>query len=217
MFPFPPCIADAELNTHTGMTISFTYEELHGEALRPFLSDLGRLRIAVFREYPYLYDGDLAYEESYLETYVRSERSCIVLLKSGDQIVGATTSLPMADESSEFQAPFLAAGYDLDDVFYFGESIILPAFRGRGAGHEFFRRREAHSRRVGPFRYTAFCAVDRPVDHPRRPADYAGLDEFWTRMGYRKNSALKCALEWKEIGEQVASRKTLSYWLKEWV
>ena len=198
------------------MATPFTYEELHGEALRPFLSDLGRLRITVFREYPYLYDGDLAYEETYLETYVRSERSCIVLLKSGDRIVGATTCLPMTDESPEFQAAFTAGGYDLDDVFYFGESIILPEFRGRGAGHEFFRRREAHARRVGPFRYTAFCAVDRPEDHPRRPVGYEGLDEFWTRMGYRKDPGLKCELEWKEIDEEAASRKKLSYWLKEW-
>ncbi|HRQ91226.1 MAG TPA: GNAT family N-acetyltransferase, partial [Bacteroidia bacterium] len=52
------------------MTPAFTYEELHGDTLRPHLRELGGLRIAVFREYPYLYDGDLDYEERYLETYV---------------------------------------------------------------------------------------------------------------------------------------------------
>src|SRR5690606_13001995 len=146
------------------MTTPFTYEELSGEAVRPHLRDLGGLRIAVFREYPYLYDGDPDYEERYLETYANSPRSLVVLLRAGGRLVGATTCLPMADESPEFQAPFLAAGFDLDEVFYFGESIVLPECRGRGAGHEFFRRREAHSQRIGPFRYTAFCAVDRPDD-----------------------------------------------------
>lgn len=198
------------------MSTPFTYEECHGEALRPHLRDLGRLRIAVFREYPYLYDGDPVYEEAYLKTYARSARSLVVLLRSGNEIVGATTCLPMADESPEFQSPFVAGGYDPDEIFYLGESVILPAFRGRGAGQEFFRRREAHARRVGTFRYTTFCAVDRPVDHPRRPPGYEGLDEFWFRMGYRKHSALKCELEWKEIDEEVPSKKRLSYWLKEW-
>lgn len=198
------------------MTPAFTYEELHGDTLRPHLRELGGLRIAVFREYPYLYDGDLDYEERYLETYVRSPRSLVVLLRHGDRLVGATTCLPMADESPEFQVPFLAAGYDLGEVFYFGESIILPECRGQGAGHEFFRRREEHAQRSGPYRYTAFCAVDRAADHPLRPAGYAPLNAFWTRLGYAKRPELKCQLEWKETGEDAASAKTLSFWLKEW-
>ncbi len=194
----------------------FQYEEYHGAAIKAILEDLGRLRIAVFREYPYLYDGDLEYEKSYLETYVNSARSCVILLKTGGEIVGATTCLPMRDESPEFQAAFLSAGYDLDDIFYLGESIILPASRGRGAGHEFFRRREDHARQAGPFRYTAFCAVDRPADHPLRPSSYEPLDAFWMRMGYQKRPELKCSLEWKEIGENVASDKLLTFWMKEW-
>lgn len=194
----------------------FHYEELRGEALRSHLRDLGELRIAVFREYPYLYDGDLAYEEGYLETYLRSPRSLVVLLKAEGRIVGATTCLPMSDEGPEFQAPFLAADFDLDEVFYFGESIILPEWRGRGAGREFFRRREAHAERIGPFRYTAFCAVARPPDHPRRPEGYRPLDEFWSGLGYAKRPDLVCELEWKELDETTASRKRLEFWLREW-
>ncbi len=197
------------------MSSPFTYEELHGEAIRPHLRELGGLRIAVFREYPYLYDGDLDYEERYLETYVRSPRSLVVLLRHEGRLVGATTCLPMGDESPEFQAPFLAAGYDLGEVFYFGESIILPECRGQGAGHEFFRRREEHAQRVGPFRHTAFCAVDRPVDHTLRPEGYVPLDVFWMRLGYTKRPELRCELEWKEIGETEPSRKGLTFWVKE--
>lgn len=198
------------------MTIPFRYEEFHGEEIRPHLAEIGRLRIAVFREYPYLYDGDPAYEETYLETYARAPGSVVVLLKDGNDLVGATTGLPMADEAPEFQAPFLATGYDLETIFYLGESVVLPPYRGRGAGHEFFQRREEHARRVGPFRYTCFCAVDRPLQHRHRPTGYQPLDPFWTRMGYRKDPALQCELEWKEIDEAVASRKRLSYWIKEW-
>jgi len=198
------------------MSPSFTYEELSGEAVHPHLRELGGLRIAVFREFPYLYDGDLDYEEHYLETYVNSPRSLVVLLRNEGRLVGATTCLPMADEAPEFQAPFLAAGFDLNEVFYFGESIILPECRGQRAGHEFFRRREEHARRVGPFRHTAFCAVDRPADHPARPAGYTPLDAFWTRMGYTKRPDLRCEFEWKETGETAPSFKGLTFWVKEW-
>jgi GNAT superfamily N-acetyltransferase len=198
------------------MSEPFHYEEFRGAEIAAILEELGRLRIAVFREYPYLYDGDLDYEKHYLETYVRSARSLVVLLRSGERVVGATTCLPMADESPEFQAPLLEAGYDLEEVFYLGESIILPEFRGRGAGHEFFKRREAQARDAGPFRFTAFCSVDRPADHPSRPPGYETLDSFWTRMGYRKSPGLKCELEWKEIGEETASSKPLTFWMKEW-
>ena len=35
-----------------------TLETLSGAALLPCLDDVARLRIAVFRDWPYLYDGD---------------------------------------------------------------------------------------------------------------------------------------------------------------
>jgi hypothetical protein len=39
-------------------------------ALVERVQDLAQLRITVFREFPYLYDGDLAYEQNYLRTYL---------------------------------------------------------------------------------------------------------------------------------------------------
>src|SRR5690606_23143734 len=67
------------------------------------LGEVARLRIEVFRDFPYLYDGDLGYEEEYLRTYVQSPRSVIVLARDGDRIVGASTAIPLADESEELQ------------------------------------------------------------------------------------------------------------------
>ena len=83
----------------------------HGRALEPHLDALGRLRIAVFREYPYLYEGSLEYERDYLKTYCKTDRSLVVLVFDGGEVVGATTCLPMADEGPEFQEAFLKAGW----------------------------------------------------------------------------------------------------------
>ena len=51
---------------------------LTGNALECALDDVARLRIAVFRDWPYLYDGDAAYEREYLQVYSDSPGAIIV-------------------------------------------------------------------------------------------------------------------------------------------
>ncbi|MGE3294718.1 MAG: GNAT family N-acetyltransferase, partial [Geminicoccaceae bacterium] len=53
-------------------------ERLTGDRLKLLLPDLARLRIAVFRAFPYLYEGSLEYEERYLQTYHEAADSVIV-------------------------------------------------------------------------------------------------------------------------------------------
>ncbi len=191
-------------------------QNFHGPELEPHLDALGTLRITVFREYPYFYDGSLEYERDYLRVYLRSKGSLVVLAFDGDRVVGATTCLPMLDEGPEFQAAFVKAGYDLSTICYFGESILLPQYRGQGIGKAFFTRREAHVQALG-LKLSTFCAVDRPADHPLRTTGYRPLDDFWRSLGYTKRSELQATFEWKEIGEEIGSPKTLTFWTKEWV
>ncbi|MCB1277713.1 GNAT family N-acetyltransferase [Prosthecobacter sp.] len=190
-------------------------QNFHGPELEPHLDALGALRIAVFREYPYLYDGSLEYERDYLRVYLRSTGSLVVLAFDGDRVVGATTCLPMLDEGPEFQEAFAKAGYDLSTICYFGESILLPEYRGHGVGKEFFAHREAHVQKLG-LKLSTFCAVDRPADHPLRPAGYRPLDDFWCSQGYTKHPELQATFVWKEIGEEAESPKTLTFWVKRW-
>src|SRR5690606_16774006 len=99
--------------------------------------------------------------------------------------------------------------------FYFGESILLGAYRGLGLGHRFFAEREAHARAYGGVDTVCFCAVKREEDHPLRPADYRPLDGFWTRRGYAKDTEMVSFFEWKDINASVATRKAMEYWFKE--
>ncbi|MDH2197792.1 GNAT family N-acetyltransferase [Ectopseudomonas oleovorans] len=188
---------------------------LRGAEIEPHIDDLARLRIQVFREFPYLYDGNLDYEAEYLATYVRSADSLCVLVRDEGRVVGASTALPLADETEEFQQPFTAAGWNPARIFYCAESVVLPAWRGRGLGMRFFVEREGHARALGGFDWCAFCAVQRPVDHPRRPADYQPLDAFWARRGYRHQPALRTEFHWKDLDEAQESAKAMSFWLKE--
>ena len=89
-----------------------------------------------------------------------------------------------------------------------------PPGRGRGIGVAFFEQREAHARRVSECDYTAFCAVQRPADHPLRPAGAPVLDEFWRNRGYTPYPDLACTMQWKDVGEAAPTDHTLRFWLK---
>jgi GNAT superfamily N-acetyltransferase len=183
-----------------------------GDEVTTSLPAVAALRIAVFREYPYLYDGTLAYEEEYLAGYAASPQSLVVIARDGETVVGAATAMPLA-LNEEAAVPLVAAGYDPESVYYFGESVLLPAYRGRGIGHQFFDHREAAARRFG-FSLAAFCAVVRPDDHPARPAGYAPHDGFWTKRGFTRRPELVAQFSWRDVGEIEETAKPLVFWTK---
>jgi GNAT superfamily N-acetyltransferase len=190
------------------------YEILTGDAVRAAIPDIAALRIAVFAEYPYLYDGDADYEERYLRPYAASAGAIVVTANAGGRIVGAATGTPMEDHADEFAAPLAAACLDPADAFYCAESVLLPEFRGRGAGHRFFDLREDHARALGR-RWACFCAVVRPDGHPARPADYRPLDDFWRRRGYNRINGAEARFAWKEHGAAEQTEKAMSLWLRD--
>jgi GNAT superfamily N-acetyltransferase len=189
-------------------------EPLTGEALRTVLPALARLRITVFRAYPYLYDGSLAYEENYIRKFAEADGTVIVVASDGGTIVGASTASPMDGHADEFAAAFRQHGYDTSKIFYFGESVLLPQYRGQGIGHAFFDHREARARELGGFTHTTFCGVVRPADHPLKPKDYVPLDGFWTKRGYRKLDGVTATYRWKDIDKPDADDKTMQFWIR---
>ncbi len=188
---------------------------LTGNAIKAVLPDLARLRMTVFRDWPYLYDGSLDYEEQYLATFAAAPGAVCVVARDGNAIVGASTGLPMIHADEEFKDPFAAAGHDIREVFYCGESVLLPTHRGGGIGHAFFDHREAQARRLGGFKYSTFCRVVRPDYHPLKPKDYRPLDMFWKKRGYEPVPGLVAHFDWKDIGEPGETTKTLQFWMRE--
>jgi len=195
------------------MTEPLRIQTLTGAALTAALPDLAALRIAVFRDWPYLYDGDHAYERRYMRAYADSADALVVGAFDGDALVGAATAAPMEDHAAEFAAPFAARGMALGDILYCGESVLLPAYRGRGAGHAFFDAREAHGRALGR-RLSAFCGVVRDADDPRRPVDARDLGPFWRRRGYAPVEGLTASFAWREIGEAAERDHVMQFWTR---
>lgn len=197
------------------MNNSLSFITRTGAQTASVFDDLARLRITVFRDYPYLYEGSALYEKEYLQTYARSARSFIFAVYDGDTMVGATTCLPLEDETSEVREPFEKAGYDIGSLFYFGESILLTPYRGFGLGHRFFDERERHAAGFGTYKTTCFCSVDRGDFHPMRPEGYRPNDVFWQKRGYKKVPSLVSTFDWLDIGESESTAKPMIYWVRD--
>lgn len=183
-----------------------------GAGLTEVLPALAELRIAVFRAFPYLYDGDAAYEADYLAAFAAAAGAVIVVARDGDRVVGAATAAPLAAQDAAWQAPLAAAGFDIGRCFYFGESVLLESYRGQGIGHAFFDHREAQARDHGAS-HAAFCSVIRAADHPARPAGHRPLDAFWRGRGYAPLAGVTASFDWKVVGGGEETHR-LQYWAR---
>lgn len=191
-----------------------SFVKKQGSEILDFAEDFAKLRIAVFRDFPYLYEGSMEYEMDYIQTYSSCENAFVFAVYDKTEMVGATTCIPLKDETGNVQQPFLKQGYDINSIFYFGESILLHPYRGQGLGHRFFDEREHFARSFGTYRLSSFCAVNRTENHPLKPHDYLPNDLFWEKRGYTKHPDLMCDMNWLDINETQESSKTLTFWLK---
>ncbi len=194
--------------------MALTTDTLTGSGLAAALDDLARLRIRVFRDFPYLYDGTLDYVAEYLAVFAQGKDGIIVAARDEDRIVGCATGSALTAHHAAFAQPFAERGYDLDQIFYCGESVLLPDYRGKGLGHAFFDHREAHARARG-YRTSTFCGVVRPADHPLRPADYQPLDAFWQKRGYRRMEGMTASFDWKDIDQEQETPHLMQFWMRE--
>ena len=189
-------------------------ERLTGRARKDALPEVAHLRIKVFRDWPYLYDGDLAYEEAYLQSYRDSDNAILVGAFYNGVLVGASTGAPLEEYADEFGAAFEAVDVPMHEVFYCAESVLLPSYRGQGIGHSFFDVREAHARELGR-RYSTFCGVVRPEDHPLRTSDYRPLDTYWHKRGYAPVTGLVAKFIWKDIDQPDETQHCLQFWMRQ--
>jgi len=188
-------------------------ELLTGAAIKPYLPDLARLRMIVFRSWPYLYDGSITYEAGYMAEFAASKTAGLVIARDGDAVIGASTCIALAEEEAHITAPFRAVGIAVERVCYFGESVLLEAYRGQGLGVAFFAHREAHARSIPGIDMAAFCAVERPDDHKLRPPGAVKLDAFWRKRGFAPTEML-CTMSWKQVDTDDKVVNRLRFWTK---
>lgn len=195
----------------SGVRSPVRVERLSGPAVEGALEDLARLRVQVFRAFPYLYDGDPANEAHYMRSYRDNPRAVLIVARDGARIVGAATAMPLGDHGDATQMTGTLP--PADQIFYCAESVLLPEYRGQGIGHAFFDHRETEARMQG-FAYTLFCGVIRPADHPLRPQGYRPLDAFWRKRGYAPVPGVTASFDWTDVDQTQQSSHILQAWMR---
>ncbi len=197
--------------------MGYTFLELRGKEINPYIQEIANLRINVFKEYPYLYEGSFAYEEKYLQTYINSPRSLFILVKDKSKYIAASSCIPLLDEETKLQKPFLENNFELKKIFYLGESIVLKDYRGRGIGKSFFEKRHKHAlKTTKDLQITTFCSVVRDKSYDNKKAEsYRANDSLWTKVGYERQDKLIAEYKWPDIGENKESIKKMIFWTRQ--
>jgi GNAT superfamily N-acetyltransferase len=184
-----------------------------GPSLKPYLHSIAKLRMEVFKDYPYFEDPDIARETQYLRKIASHKETIGVLIFDNTTLVGVSLGSPFSIEEAALHRPFKERHLNIDSYFYFGDSALLKHYRGRGIGHHFFDAREAHVEAHKKYKHICFCALDHNDSH--RPKDFVSLVDFWRKRGYIYHPEMKCTLSWKNIGDAHPTEKHMAFWIKD--
>ena len=185
-----------------------------GTEIEAIFDALAELRIQVFGEFPYLYQGTKEFEFQYLNKYVESNCSFIYTIWDNQKLIGASSCIALSDEFEDVKDPFLKAGMDINSIIYFGESILLKTYRNQGFGKLFMEKRLEFASSFPWCKAVYFCSVERPENHPLKPIDYKNLHSFWRYQGFVPTE-LSSFFEWKDIDQEIESSKKMNYWMKQ--
>ena len=186
-----------------------------GSTLKPYLHSIAKLRVEMFKDFPYFEDPDLAQETQYLRKIIAHKETIGVLIFDNTTLVGASLGCPLLIEEHAIHQPFLERKLDIASYFYFGDSALLKHYRGRGIGHHFFDAREAHVAHYKKYKHICFCIPTHSEVESARPPDYVPLFDFWRKRGYVHYPEMQSYLTWKTIGKAHPVEYPMSFWIKD--
>lgn len=187
---------------------------LHSNEALDYIPDLAQLRISIFAEFPYLYNGNMDYEKNYLEKFLQSPDSIIFIASAEDKIAGACTAIPLKDEHEDMQKPFLQRNEAISAYFYLSEILLLPEYRRLGLGNKIINACINYATSLA-YPYVCLSTVIRAEDHPRRPLNYHSADLFFQKHGFEKMKNYICKFSWQDWDENQESDKSMQFWRKK--
>lgn len=187
---------------------------LTGAAIAGVLEELATLRLDIFREYPYLYQGRREDELIYLGSYAEIPDACVILAHDGAVVIGAVAGMPLIHEDARMMDAFAGTTFLLNEVYYVGELLFRPAYRNCGLGQNLLARLEGHLRACGRYRQLACATVERPDAHPLRPFDDIPITRFLARTGFTRLPGITTSFIWRET-DGVKRDHPMQFWSKE--
>lgn len=186
-----------------------------GSGIKIYLPSIAKLRVEIFKSYPFLCKFSVEEEIAYLKKFIQNKDAIAVVVFDGPKIVGVSIGAPLESQEEDYLKPFREKGLNPANYFYFGQSVLEEPYRGRGLGHHFFDIREKHVHHLKRFSGICFLSIVRTNKHPEASSDYPSLASFWEKTGYSKHPDLTCQKSWKDVDEEKETLKTLMFWIKE--
>lgn len=195
------------------------FERLYGSEAKTCMDILASFRIQYFREFPYLYEGNMDYELIYLDGFFSNPEACLIIGREFEQPIVVSTSIPLLSDYEIVKSAeniFAADGLRASEFMYFGEIIIVPQHRGQGLTKRIFAQQEETALKNG-YTSTCYLAVDREEEHPMWPDGYKNPAVIWNRLGYRKTNMVT-DFNWPTIqlaGGAEDKPNPMRFWVKE--
>ena len=174
---------------------------LTGSNIESSLETLAALRLEIFQEYPYLYDGRREDELCYLKSYAVAPDACVILVQESGTFVGAVTGMPLIHEDTQLLEAFTRNSRAVEGLYYVGELLLYQGFRNRGLGSRLLEQMESHIRTLGKYHHLTCATLERPDDHPARPEDYIPITRFLAHTQFALCQASPRSFPgWKQMG-----------------
>lgn len=186
-----------------------------GSGLKTWLHPIAKLRMEVFKDYPWFEEPNLDQQTESLRKIASCKESISVLIFDNTTLVGASLGYPLNIEEPALLRPFRDRQLEIDSYFYFGESTLLKHYRGRGIGHHFFDAREAHVAHFKKYKHICFCTPNCPESDSSRPKDFVSPVDFWRKRGYIHHPEMKCLLFWNTLEKAHPSEHQMSFWIRD--
>lgn len=194
-------------------------EIIHGKDIVNYTKFISQLRIDVFADFPYLYKGDLAYERKYMIAYETHPHSTIAIAKVDGEIAAVSTGIPLSSEAeiiSGSKELFDKLKLDIEKIYYYGEIITIPKFRGLKLSAKLLEQQDDFIRQQWGFTHTSILTVVREEKHPLKPADYQSSDRVWERIGFSR-TGIQVKFYWPTFqvdGSVKEEEHFLEFWVK---
>lgn len=193
-------------------------EVIKGKNIAQYAKYIASLRLMMFKEFPYLYDGTLEQEEKYLSFYSDSPDGTLILAKQDDCIVGLLTGMPVnkiCELIPDFKKILTENKRNTQPAYYYGEALVLPAYRGQGILTKMFQEEDNAIKKMGYNIAYGITAI-REKDDSRRPVNYRDTDTLWTHLGLIKTN-MAFGGEWPTVtksGETKIEMNQVQIWEK---
>lgn len=184
-----------------------------GKDIRHFLESIARFRVVYFKEYPYLYAGNVDYEKKYLGPYTEHPHNFALIIKNAaGKVSGISTAITLSPEAELTSLlKHHLTHLDPKESLYFAETILKPDCREQGLYRKICETREGRARFLG-YKKVCFLTVERDPHDPKKPAGYQSPYEMFSHLGYQKTDQL-IPFHWPTV---LDSTKDASHMMRFW-